>query len=115
MRTRKPNVTEKDFTMIKTLRAGGASTEEIVRLTGFSDSVIYRAYPLDTFEEYLLSNKKHNKSTAEKTADQISVDDMIQPSEKETSELLIDMIAEIGSNLARIADALEKLTGGKKE
>ena len=48
MRTRKPNVTEKDFTMIKRLRAGGASTEEIVRLTGFSNSVIYRAYPLES-------------------------------------------------------------------
>lgn len=115
MKTRKPNVTEKDFTMIKTLRAGGATTEEIARLTGFSNSVIYRAYRQDTFDDYLVSNTKHCKSATETTADQISVDDMIQPSEKETSELLIEMIAEIGSNLARIADTLENLTGGKKE
>lgn len=115
MRTRKPNVTEKDFTMIKRMHAGGASVKEIARLTEFSDSVIYRACQLATFEDYILSNTKHHKSAAEKTADQISVDDMIQPSEKEKIDLLIDMVSEIGCTVARIADTLEKLTGGKKE
>lgn len=112
---RSPNVTERDFMMIKTLHAGGASAKEITRLTGFSDSVIWNVCRQNTYDDYAQMNARRRKGASEKVADQISVDDMIQPSEKETSELLIDMIAEIGSNLARIADALEKLTGGKKE
>lgn len=112
---RSPNVTEKDFTMVKTLHAGGASAKEITRLTGFSDSVIWNVCRQDTYDDYVQMNAKRRKGASEKVADQISVDDMIQPSEKEKIDLLIDMVSEIGCTVARIADTLEKLTGGKKE
>ena len=128
MRTRKPNVTEKDFTMIKTLRAGGASTEEIVRLTGFSDSVIWNICKHDAFEDYVRMNVARRKGAAEKEkadfqklAEQVTVGDLIQASDQEKYDLLIEMVSEIGSmvseigsTLARIADQLDTLTGGKK-
>lgn len=121
MRTRKPNVTEKDFAIVKRLRAGGASTAEICELTGFSDSTIWNICKLDTFDDYVRMNVSRRKGAPEqekndppKVEGQISVDDMIQASYQEKIDLLIDMVSEIGCTLARIADQLQALTGGKK-
>lgn len=121
MRTRKPNVTEKDFAIVKRLRAGGASAAEICELTGFSDSTIWNICKLDTFDDYVRMNVSRRKGAPEqekidppKAEGQISVDDMIQASYQEKIDLLIDMVSEIGCTLARISDQLQALTGGKK-
>ena len=138
MRTRKPNVTKKDFGIIKGLRAGKASTHEISELTGFSDSTIWNIDKCETFDDYVNRNIARRKDNIDKQLEraerpevienphkadpeQLTVDDVIQISDQEKRDLLIDMVSEMGSTLAQIATTgarilvlLEVLAGGKK-
>lgn len=138
MRTRKPNVTKKDFGIIKGLRAGKASTHEISELTGFSDSTIWNIDKCETFDDYVNRNIARRKDNIDKQLEraerpevienphkadpeQLTVDDVIQTSDQEKRDLLIDMVSEMGSTLAQIATTgarilvlLEVLAGGKK-
>lgn len=129
MRTRKPNVTEKDFAIAKRLRAGGASTHEICELTGFSDSTIWNIDQCETFEDYMNRNIARRKNTVNKqvekvdkpSPEQLTVDGVLQGTDQERIEQIHEMICEIGSTLAHIDSActrmlvlLEVLAGGKR-
>lgn len=131
-------MTKKDFGIIKGLRAGKASTHEISELTGFSDSTIWNIDKCETFDDYVNRNIARRKDSVDKQLEraerpetiqnpskadpeQLTVDDVIQISDQEKRDLLIDMVSEIGSTLAQIATTgarilvlLEVLAGGKK-
>ena len=138
MRTRKPNVTKKDFGIIKGLRAGKASTHEISELTGFSDSTIWNIDKCETFDDYVNRNIARRKDSIDKQLErterpeviqnphkadpeQLTVDSMLQGTDQERAECMFDVICEVGSTLAHIDSAcarilvlLEVLAGGKK-
>lgn len=123
---------------MKGLRAGKASTQEIKDLTGFSESTIWNIDKCETFEDYMVRNIARRKDSIDKQLEraerpdviqnqskvdpeQLTVDDVIQISDQEKKDLLIDMVSEIGSTLAQIATTsarilvqLEVLAGGKK-
>lgn len=126
MRTRKPNVTKKDFGIIKGLRAGKASTHEISELTGFSDSTIWNIDKCQTFDDYVNRNIARRKDNIDKQLEraerpevienphkadpeQLTVDSMLQGTDQERTECMFDVICEMGSTLAQIATTCTRM------
>ena len=132
-------MTKKDFGIIKGLRAGKASTHEISELTGFSDSTIWNIDKCQTFDDYVNRNIARRKDNIDKqleraerpeviqnphkaAPEQLTVESVLQGTDQERAECMLDVICEMGSTLAHIDSAcarilvlLEVLAGGKKQ